>query len=497
MQKKRLETLVKEGKKFTEAKEKSKKEVLKVFNIDETKVSKPLTELDIKTDGELLWASVIAQGDEGSEKVAELVKEIEGELESKGKVSSKLIDKLTKKEEKINFEKIKQNLEKKLKTKLKVDIQKISKKKIKQNPQDNRKKYKIISAGNEYSLAIGEDDYLYSWGDNSQGQLGIGDSNVTFSLSPVKVGNRKYKVISAGKHHSLAIDEDDYLYSWGDNSQGQLGIGDNNVTFSLSPVKVGNRKYKVISAGKYHSLAIDEDDYLYSWGDNSQGQLGTGNADKNNKIIPTKIDGVKKYKEIVASDIYSLALDESGILYSWGGDSNGRLGKGESWTLFLKTACQCRRNLSKVGDRKYTIIRGRKDHSMALTEDGSLYSWGDNSSAEFADAGTARLYPTKIGTKKYSNIFPGNHYRLVIDKDNSLYSWGDNFYGVLGTGKKIYEVSPVNIGGSIKYKTASAGYSHALAIDENGYLYVWGRNNKGQLGDGTKIDKNQPTQLKL
>ena len=70
----------------------------------------------------------------------------------------------------------------------------------------------------KHSLAIGQDGYLYAWGDNPIGQLG--DGTTTLQNTPTKIGSRKYFHVSAGAKHSLAIGQDGYLYAWGDNSNG-------------------------------------------------------------------------------------------------------------------------------------------------------------------------------------------------------------------------------------------------------------------------------------
>ena len=93
--------------------------------------------------------------------------------------------------------------------------------------------------------------YLYSFGRNYYGQLGLGDT--TDRTSPTKVGTDTWTAIATGYYHSLAINSDGYLYSFGLNNYGQLGLG--NTSNRSSPTKVGTDTWTAVAAGYYHSLA--------------------------------------------------------------------------------------------------------------------------------------------------------------------------------------------------------------------------------------------------
>ena len=187
---------------------------------------------------------------------------------------------------------------------------------------------KKISGNSNYSLAIDINGNLYAWGSNASGQLG--DGTTTDKKNPTKIMSG-IKEISTGNYHSLAIDEDGNLYTWGTNTYGQLGNG--TTTSKYIPTKIMNG-IKEISGGTYHSLALTEDGDLYLWGINNNGQIGnggTGNATNNNLVIqtiPTKIMNETKFKEISAGSGHSLAIDEEGNLYAWGANSYGQVGDG-------------------------------------------------------------------------------------------------------------------------------------------------------------------------
>ena len=149
----------------------------------------------------------------------------------------------------------------------------------------------ILSSGN-----------LYSFGNNYYGQLGQGTSDYNSHPVPVKVGTDTWTVIAGGGYFSLAINSDGYLYSFGINTSGQLGLGDTSQR--NSPVKVGTDTWTVIATGQYHSLAINSDGYLYSFGRNNYGQLGLGDTSQRNS--PVKV-GTDTWIAVAGGESYSLA----------------------------------------------------------------------------------------------------------------------------------------------------------------------------------------------
>jgi len=169
-----------------------------------------------------------------------------------------------------------------------------------------------ISAGNLHSLALGSNGYVYAWGWNSYGQLGDNTNDISedsHSAFPVRVHDPdnpsdasmglKATQISAGYNHSLAVGSDGYAYAWGWNIKGQLGNNTTNDSYSGNPFPSRVRdpaspadtskglKATQVSAGYWHSLALDSDGNTYAWGNNGNGQLGDGTT--NNKLAPVQV----------------------------------------------------------------------------------------------------------------------------------------------------------------------------------------------------------------
>ncbi len=119
-------------------------------------------------------------------------------------------------------------------------------------------------------------EYLYSWGRNNEGQLGLGDS--TNRSSPTQVGTLTNWLVLAGSYRSsFAIKKDGTLWSWGSNNNGQLGLG--NTTNYSSPKQIGSlTNWSAISGGYEFVAAIKTDGTLWAWGRGLNGPLGLGNT---------------------------------------------------------------------------------------------------------------------------------------------------------------------------------------------------------------------------
>jgi len=191
---------------------------------------------------------------------------------------------------------------------------------------------KVVAAGGEHSLAIDNNGNLWGWGRN--GEEGIA---ATFNSYPLKIKDgTKFTAIAAGHYHSLAIDDSGNLWAWGNNTFGQ--VGDTNyikawegrvgTAYPIVQIKTGTR-FTAVAAGSYHSLAIDDSGNLWTWGNNSDGQLGDGTFGfKNNKKSPVQIKAGTTFVSVSAGEYHSLAVDKDGNIWTWGRNGSGQLGDG-------------------------------------------------------------------------------------------------------------------------------------------------------------------------
>ena len=191
---------------------------------------------------------------------------------------------------------------------------------------------KILAArgGVPHVLAIKADGSLWAWGDNTSGQLGIGVEGGSYAI-PQRVGSANdWQSIAAGNAFSLAIKSDGTLWAWGHWGLGSLGIGSDPQTTPINqPIRVGeNFNWVSVSAGAAHSLAIKADGTLWAWGDNRQGQTGTGSAE-GLLFSPVQVGIESDWAAVSASPTnHSLAIKTNGSLWAWGENRRGELGIG-------------------------------------------------------------------------------------------------------------------------------------------------------------------------
>jgi alpha-tubulin suppressor-like RCC1 family protein len=226
-----------------------------------------------------------------------------------------------------------------------------------------------VSAGNRFSLAIKTTGTLWSWGLNNVGQLGI--NTIINQNLPVQVGTAaNWSKIDAGDQHSLAIDNTGFMYAWGANTFGQFGNGSN--TSSLFPILVSSsNNWAEVSAGFDHSMALDTTGILYTFGNNTNGQLCDGTNTASNVMIPISFSNagtVTQYIAISAGDNFSLAIKNDNTLWSGGFNSSGQLGLGNTTTV---------NTLNQVGsNNNWFLISAGDAHSLAMETSTGLWSTG-------------------------------------------------------------------------------------------------------------------------
>ena len=182
-----------------------------------------------------------------------------------------------------------------------------------------------VACGDAHTIGIDKDGSMHVWGDNRKGQLGIGDLTITQKLLPTQVGTKKWSLVAAGSNHSVAIQTDSSLWAWGANNNGQVGNGAS--TDVAAPEQVGTKTdWLQVAAGSEHTIAVSTTGTLWTWGNNLDGQLGNGVSAVH--LVPTQISTTKAWTQVSAGANHSVAFDNEGLLWSWGRNDEGQQGNG-------------------------------------------------------------------------------------------------------------------------------------------------------------------------
>ncbi|MGE8556635.1 MAG: T9SS type A sorting domain-containing protein [Chryseobacterium jejuense] len=201
--------------------------------------------------------------------------------------------------------------------------------------------WKMVTAGIQHTLAIKTNGTLWGWGSNGYGRLGDGTSSSGSVVStPIQIGTATdWKTVSAGSFHSVGMKTDGTLWVWGDNYEGQLGDG--TTTLKSVPTQIGTAiDWKSVATNRFNSsVGIKTDGTLWAWGRNTYGQLGDGT--KTGRLIPTQIGTATDRKMVSAGPYTRLTINNNGFLSATGRNESGQIGDGTNIDkpIFVPVAC--------------------------------------------------------------------------------------------------------------------------------------------------------------
>lgn len=233
-----------------------------------------------------------------------------------------------------------------------------------------------IKAANAHSMAIKSDGSLWTWGSNINGLLGLGNMNLISQTTPAKVSwLSNVKAVSGGTSNSMALLADGTVWSWGDNMYGQIGDGTSKVRYS--PVMVaGLPQVKAISTGADHNVVVDVNGIVWSWGNNYSGQLGDGTFESRSR--PVRVNGISEaVTDVSAGNSFNLVLTASGKVWSWGDNSVGQLGDGTTGRRVSPIP------INSLSEQ--TMISTGGSHGLSLEKNGQIWSWGGNQSYQLGN----------------------------------------------------------------------------------------------------------------
>ncbi|MGO8669787.1 MAG: RCC1 domain-containing protein [Capsulimonadaceae bacterium] len=338
--------------------------------------------------------------------------------------------------------------------------------------------------------------HVYSWGDNSWGELGNGIT--TGSSLPVWDNCQPYAIFSptavaAGDDDSLALGPGYPIATWGEGNYGELGDGFYWTGPDTQPgfISVGGT---AVSAGQYHCLSLTSSGTVLAWGNNTYGQLGTGNTTSYD--TPVEVNGLTGVIAVAAGYDHSLALLQNGTVWAWGYNSTGELGNGSTTTSYIP--------VQVTGLSGVTAISAGSGFSLALCSNGTVWGWGSNFWGQLG-LGTAGTWdtaphttPAQVpGLPTITAISAGGNHSLAIDSSGNVWAWGFNMFGQLGNGTtdETNNPCPAPVEGLTNVVGIAGGGVHSLAVRVDGTAWAWGCNSSGQLGNGTTTNSCVPVEV--
>jgi alpha-tubulin suppressor-like RCC1 family protein len=249
-----------------------------------------------------------------------------------------------------------------------------------------------VAAGCYHSLVLKADGTMLSWGQNDKGQLGAG--GIGGHALPIAVSGASGVVrIAAGWDHSLAVKSDGTLLSWGSDELGQLGNSGDNINRFTPTLVPRVSRVEEIAGGAFHSLAVLDDGAVLSWGSNLQGQLGVSKVGiPEQSSTPRVVRELSGAVSVAAGLNFSVALRSDSTVFTWGDNSFGQLGRS------LPTGLEAQSDLPAMvpGLTGVTSVAARWDFPVALREDGSVVSWSAATNDYFLSKGVTEPSPYLI-----------------------------------------------------------------------------------------------------
>ena len=402
---------------------------------------------------------------------------------------------------------------------------------------------------------------LYTWGHGGQGALG--NSAFRDELEPYLVSGLRANggtvLVGCGFDHTIAVTGDMRARGWGRAAEGQLGLESHDGVLEsprgggcvLSPALIGlcegdaPAAIQAVACGGMHTLLMTmprssrDDPVVFSFGRGAEGQLGTaseGLVPSSSAAaavdLPTELPCVL----VEAGGMHSCALSNHGHVFIWGDGSNGQLGLSSNVReitprVLPSTAFEGRAQLERKvpikvsaleeGGREFTVL-GRKHaplriesiacgmyHTVAITVEGELYSWGVNSDGQLGlDDTETRYFPSKLpGRHDAIQVACGGRHTIALgmrgDGAATVWSCGCNNHGQLGHGDGYigatgaWRLTEVEALSDEQVVQISCGGAHTAAVTSDGTLYTWGKNHNGQLGLGHVESVGGPTKVSV
>jgi alpha-tubulin suppressor-like RCC1 family protein len=254
-----------------------------------------------------------------------------------------------------------------------------------------------------------------------------------------------------------------------------------------TPVAVaGNRRFRQISAGAFHTCALTPSttNDIYCWG---SGHLGNG-SDAEEFRTPQLVSGAHAYRQVSAGDAFTCAVTTTYQVLCWGVNTRGQLGNGGSTAFVALTP------VAVSGALEFLQVSAGQGHACAITTTAKAYCWGHGRWGQLGDGQTSSRFRPRavVGGLSFSSLTAGAHHTCGQTPSHRAYCWGSSYNGQLGNGTTTLQPTPTAVKGALVFRQLEAGSYHTCGVDGAAQAWCWGSNFSGELGNG-KLGRSFPS----
>lgn len=408
----------------------------------------------------------------------------------------------------------------------------------------------MLACGKNSSAVLFADGRLHTTGCNKEGQIGHGHSKSKWYLEPpMTTEGVRFKFTAINNSHMAAVDERGDVYVCGSNYSGKLGLGRPDPMYGFDYLarreesKVLNKervmrrvsssgcprkepfageRVLMVACGEFFTMALTAGGRVWATGSNIYGQLGVGDLEA--RYFFTEVDPAPfalggeegcHVVSVVTGESHSMMLCENGRLFCCGCNDDGALGNGE--VVYVNPLSLDSKNESTptlvegLRGAKVSSIAAGVYHSMAITNEGTLFSWGRGWYGQLGHGSSRNLAsPKRVWVPETGDDFVlmaagGREHTVFLTRDSTVWSVGRGCLGVLGTGDIGCRMLPArmdmrwfqegkDVDQNSRVVMVAAGHHNTGFVTAHGALYMCGR---GDGGDAWFFQKDGPGGLSL
>ncbi len=341
-----------------------------------------------------------------------------------------------------------------------------------------------VGVGNDFSCALRSASDLRCWGSDREGEHGNGADPLTAGIATVSGITDGIELDGEGGHMCLRA-ASGYVWCWGGNDFGLLGVGDEIRRDRPTLVGGGIADAVSVATGLFHSCVARASGTVTCWGQNTYGQLGGTPVSAGQP--PRDVPGLTDAVEVAAGGTHSCARRAGGTVVCWGRNQYGQLGIG---TFTPTTTAPPTTPVQVMGITDAVELASNGDFTCARRMSGAVSCWGSNGDGQLGD-GSRSNRATPVAVTMLGDavaLTAGTYHACVVSSAGGVRCWGENSAGQLGDDSMNDSTTPVAVFGLTDVVDVAAGSSgaqpgsssHTCAAQRSGGVWCWGRNLNGQ-----------------